>query len=330
MLQLNNNTPFAAAIALFPNEQGVDTLYTIVKATFEFYPQLVLAPQQIEPQKKDEYSGAPGESSLLTASDYHPGKAGTDIVMTGSACAPDQQEISQLDISLQIGRLCKTIRVFGERYWERGRPTPAQSFSQMPLTYENAFGGRLLLDGQLHQLDARNPVGLGFTGDLAAAEVEGWLLPHLENPQQLIFRVGSAPEPACFAPIAPHWMPRMLFAGTYDEEWQRNRAPYLPRDYSPQFMNSAPADQIYPDFLRGSEPVVIEGMHPIGRLDFCLPAIRLINRVHSVAGEATTPFVLETVHLQPNQLQLSMVWRAAYQCGRHFSRVKHVNVHMGR
>ena len=34
MLQLKNNTPFQSSIFVFPNEQGIDTLYVVVKATF--------------------------------------------------------------------------------------------------------------------------------------------------------------------------------------------------------------------------------------------------------------------------------------------------------
>ena len=46
MLQLNNLTPFAADIATFPNEQGIDSLYVIVKATFIMGEPLCLADQQ--------------------------------------------------------------------------------------------------------------------------------------------------------------------------------------------------------------------------------------------------------------------------------------------
>ena len=34
MLQLKNETPFAAAINLFPDPEGIDTLYVTLKATF--------------------------------------------------------------------------------------------------------------------------------------------------------------------------------------------------------------------------------------------------------------------------------------------------------
>ena len=35
MLQVRNETPFEPGIFLFPDAQGVDTLYVVVKATFE-------------------------------------------------------------------------------------------------------------------------------------------------------------------------------------------------------------------------------------------------------------------------------------------------------
>lgn len=330
MLQLKNDTPFAAAIAVFPNEHGIDTLYTIVKATFIFFPRLSLAPQQAEPQKKDEYSGEPSESSLMIASDYHTGKAGTDIVMTGSACNLDMQEVNQMDVSLEVAGRRKTIRVFGDRTWEHGRATRAKPFTQMPLTYERAFGGTLMVDGQLHQHEERNPVGLGFCGDLTAADVECWSLPNLENPKQLIHLPDTRPAPACFAPVAPYWHPRANFAGTYDEHWQHNRAPYLPEDYQPRFMNMAPEDQIFREFLRGGEPVSIVGMHPMGELHFQLPKVELVNRLQMQSRELKASFDLETVHVYPNQLQLSMVWRSAFPCGRHSRTIRQVSVHMSR
>ena len=84
MLQLKNNTPFSAAIALFPNEQGIETLYTIVKASFRIGQQWTLMDEQAPPQQEDIFWGEPGESSLRLPSDYHPGKAATDVIMIGA------------------------------------------------------------------------------------------------------------------------------------------------------------------------------------------------------------------------------------------------------
>ena len=101
MLQLKNNTPFSAAFTLFPNEQGVDTLYSIVKATFKIGQQWTLVEKQLEPQKEDIFWGEPGKSSLCLASDYHTGKATSDIIMTGAACAPEKQQVRQMGVNCQ-------------------------------------------------------------------------------------------------------------------------------------------------------------------------------------------------------------------------------------
>lgn len=295
-----------------------------------FFPRLSLVPQQVEPQQKDEYWGEPGESSLAIASDYHTGKAGTDFVITGSACSHDMQEVSQMDVSLDVAGLHKTIRVFGDRVWERGRPTHPQPFTQMPLTYERAFGGTLLVDGQVHRYEEANPVGVGFCADLTETDVEGWPLPNMEYPNYLMDRHNARVPPAGFAPVAPYWHPRTAFSGTYDEYWQRHRAPYLPEDYQPRFMNMAPEDQIFPEFLRGGEPVSILGMHSMGELNFQLPKVELVNRVQMQSRELKASFDLETVHVYPNQLQLSMVWRSAFPCGRHSRTIRQISVNMSR
>lgn len=330
MLQLKNHTPFAADMVLFPDARGVDTLYMVVKATFTCGSPLSLAAEQPAPQKKDVFTGETGLSSLLRAGDFHTGKSATDILMTGSAFSPDAKSVHQMDVILKVAEREKTLRVIGDREWRQGRMSPPKPFVEMPLVYERAFGGTLLLHGALHQQEERNPVGLGFTGDLAPQEVDTWPLPNLEYPRQLIGRWGDRPTPAGFGPIAGHWQPRLAFAGTYDEHWQQTRAPFLPEDYSPRFMNAAPEDQIYPGFLQGGEPVFIRGMHPDGDLHFDLPRIHLTGRL-SIGGRVEyTEFLLETLLLEPNQRQFSLVWRSAYSCDKHALKITQIDIALAR
>lgn len=330
MLQLKNNTPFAAAFTLFPNEQGVDTLYTMVKATFKIGQQWTLVEKQLEPQKEDVFWGEPGQSSLRFASDFHTGKASTDILMTGSACAPENQSVRQMDVSLSVGSVSKKIRVFGDRQWNQGLITSPQPFTVMPLVYERAFGGVDIVEDQVRSAEARNPVGTGFAGKKSQSEMNGIALPNLECPDQLIQYHDDLPVPACFGPIAPHWQPRAASAGTYDELWQTTRAPYLPEDYHPRFMNVAHPDLICANFLKGGEAVKITGMHPLGELNFNLPILKLRNKIHMEDSEISFDFTLETVLLDPNQLQLSMVWRSAFACDKKALKVKQVTVSMMR
>lgn len=330
MLQLKNNTPFSAAFALFPNEQGVDSLYTIVKATFNIGLQWTLSKDQPPPQQVDKYWGEPTDSSVQFASDYHTGKAASDILMIGSACAPEQHQARQLDVKLQVGLVSKIVRVFGDRFWQQGRITVPEHFSTMPLVYERAFGGKDMVREQVRSAEARNPVGCGYAGKKNQAEMEGQPLPNLECPHQLIQYVEDTPIPACFAPIAGGWQPRASYAGTYDDLWQQHRAPYLPEDYDPRFMNVAHPDLIYPGFLQGGEAVNIQGMHPKGEISFSLPQVKLSNKVLIEDKEYSSGFNLETLILDPNNLQLSLVWRSAFSCDKKTIKVKQITVSLSR
>jgi len=330
MLQLKNHTPFSAAFALFPNAQGIDTLYTIVKATFQIGPQWTLAEKQSEPQQADKYWDEPETSSLRFASDYHIGKAGTDILMSGYACAPKEHPVRSLDVHLSVGSVSKTLRVFGDRYWNRGLITNPDTFTKMPLVYERAFGGKDIHNGILRSNEARNPVGFGYAGEKSVLEMDGVPLPNIECPHELINHYTDCPTPAGFAPLSPSWLPRAQYAGTYDDQWQQNRAPYLPDDFNPLFLNVAHPDLIYPGFLQGGEAVIINGMHPMGSLKFELPYVKLRNKLTVAGVEESRDFMLETLALDPNQLQLSLTWRSAYECDKKALKISQIFVSLTR
>ena len=330
MLQLKNHTPFSAAFALFPNAQGIDTLYTMVKATFKIGPQWTLAENQSEPQQADVYWDKPENSSLRFASDYHIGKAGTDILMSGYAYAPQEQPVRVLDVNLSVGSLSKTLRVFGDRYWNRGLITHPEPFTKMPLVYERAFGGADIHNGIVRSNDERNPTGCGYAGERSVLDMDGVPLPNIECPHELISRHNDRPNLAGFAPVSPSWSTRAQYAGTYDEEWQHQRAPYLPDDFNPLFLNAAHPDLIYPGFLQGDEAVSIQGMHPKGVLNFNLPYVKLRNKLTVAGVEKTCDFVLETLSLDPNQLQLSLTWRSAYECDKQALKISQIFVSLTR
>lgn len=327
MLQLQNHTRFAADLGLLPNEAGIDTLYLIVKASFNIAgPNFTLADEQTPPQAADVYWTEPGKSSIKYASDLHIGKPATDIVMLGHACAPDQREVTQLDVGLTVGQVSKTVRVFGDRQWQDGRMTSPTVFKTMPLVYERAYGGVQITNGQLTSAETRNPVGRGFAGTRKPEEMNGVPLPNLEDPKQLIRDIQDQPTPAAFGFCAPNWQPRASFAGTYDDAWQKTRAPYLPADFDKRFFNMAHPDLVYPGYLEGGEPVTITHMHPDGVLQFDLPRVHLIARV-GVARRVEQPgFHLETLVLEPNLKKLSLVWRAALACDKKALKIGDVQI----
>lgn len=330
MLQLQNNTPFAASMALFPDEEAVDTLYVIVKAGFDVSDKLILADEQPPPLAADEYWSEPGKSSLKRATDFHIGKPATDIIMQGHACAPNKQEVTQLDVQLSVGHLDKSVRIYGNRQWRNGQMTRPTVFKTMPMVYEKAYGGVHFVDGKLKEAEARNPVGRGFAGSRKADEMDGVPLPNLEDPNNLIRSPEDQPVPACFAACAPNWLPRAGYAGTYDEIWQTTRAPYLPQDFDKRFLNVAHPDLIYPGFLQGGEPVRITNMHPSGELKFEVPRVSLLARVLVAGKEETPDFHLETLMLEPNQMKVSLLWRAAVRCDKKALKISEVIISMRR
>ncbi len=332
MLQLKNHTPFEAAIALFPDEKAIDTLYIMVKATFSIGEKVEVAQEQIPIVEADEYWGEPDQSSLKSASEYHLMKPGTDIVMVGAACAPDKNSVQMLDVMLRVGHYQKTARVFGERQWNKGmaglnisNPAP---FKSMPLVYERAYGGIHKPENENKPVlyEARNPVGIGFLGDQKPKALKGTLLPNVEDPAQLIKKPGDQPVPAGFSFIAPSWEPRIQYGGTYDEQWTKKRAPYLPEDFDPRFFNTAATGLVCETPLNGGEPVMITNMSPDGPFNFSLPQVEFDMDVRIDGNKQQTPLNLETVFLEPNEKKLCLMWRAFVPCDKKALKVEEIHI----
>lgn len=276
MLQVKNDTPFAAQISVLPDLAGIDTVYVVVKATFELgLGRPRVAEQQIPMVPADVHWGEPSRSSIRYAGETHLQKPATDIVMVGDGFAPGGRPVPYFGVSLMVGRLRKLVQVYGDRVWTEGvlglqasSPVPT---ARVPLTYERAFGGRHDLDDGRFVAETRNPIGTGFRGKRRDREMHGIRLPNLEDPRHPIKSASDRPPPACFGHVAPSWQPRSSFAGTYDEAWQVKRAPYFPEDLDPRFFQTAPPDQVYVGHLGGGEPVQIANASPRGFEQFALP-----------------------------------------------------------
>jgi hypothetical protein len=331
VLQLKNRTPFKATILPLPDTDGIDTVYTVVKGTFTFARELTIAEEQLPVTLADEHYGEPGASSIRRPSDVCLGKPGTDVLLLGSAWAPGGRPVWQSDVSLRVGPLSKTVRVSGDRAWESGSGGSVMSwvapFERMPLVWERAFGGSDETDkGPV--VDARNPVGCGFRAPHGSRPVHGLRLPNLEDPTAPISSPGSAPAPACFAPVGPHWQPRRSFAGTYDEAWQKQRAPYLPADFDTRFFQIAPAGLAAPTHLQGGEWVDVRGATPDGVLQFQLPVTRVRVNYRVDGGSEARPARLYTVIIEPDAGRVVLVWHAALLCDKKVLKVREIEVTM--
>lgn len=333
MLQLKNQTPFKASLMLLPDRSGVDCVVTVVKATFAIGDSLEVASDQVDLVLADQYFGEPATTSVRVPSDVSIEKAGTDVLVLGHAWSPDGALAWQMDASVKVGPLTKSIRIFGDRVWESSgsvaRISWVAPFSRMPLVWERSFGGTDVTErGPI--AESRNPAGIGFRVPNGAKPLNGLPLPNIEAPDALIGAWTDTPMPACFAPVAPHWMPRRSFAGTYDEDWENNRSPFLPVDFDPQFCQVAPLGLSAIPHLHGGEIAELRGLTPDGMLRFTLPSLT-VGIVHRLdRGVELRPARLDTVVIEPDAKRLVAVWRAVYQCDKRVRRVREVEIDVRR
>jgi len=320
MWSITNNTPFAAERAWVRDKNGAEVWLVAVRGTFLIGPDgtMQLAEEQSEVCLPPKYRGDPAETSLLYESDLVHKKLSTDVLLDGHAYAPEGTPTTQVDVTLKVANIDKTVRVIGDRVWQGtklglvlSKPEP---FTKMPLIYERAFGGtdQLAKNPEDHDWERRNPVGVGFAKQ--KAHLVGKPAPNLEDPSALINHWKSRPKPIGFGPIAGHWTPRIDYAGTYDEKWEKNTQPLLPEDFDERFHQSAPEDQQVP-FLKGGELVELCNLTPDGILRFRLPRVTLgFETVFDNADNERHRSFLHTVLLEPDVPQVTMVWHTHLPC----------------
>ena len=341
-MQLDNQTDFAAQIVPLTDKDVRPVAVVVVKATYEMQASgpLSLADEQAPIQMSDEFLGEPGESSVRYESDLAFFKPSTEFVLVGIAYAPEDKPIDSLLVSLRVGPVSKTLRVIGDRRWERrltGRVKPSHPgpFHSMPLTYERAFGGK----DRTHPKESkrgwepRNPVGTGFRTNRRA--LIDHPLPNLEEPVSPIRRWKDRPPPASFAFIGRHWTPRGAFAGTYDAKWEAERAPLLPADFDDRYFQAAHPDLTASPHLEGNERVEIinatpPALSPNARLDFDLPGVHVEASAFFRDEEQTANCLLDTVVLCPDEQTLHLVWRTHFHCPRSFNLLEGVEIRSDR
>lgn len=320
MWLLSNNTPFAAERTWVRDQNGAEVWIVAVKGSFVIRPdsQQVLDSEQKEISRVPEFTGDPGCSSLICESDLVHTKSRMDVLLYGHAYCRGGRPATKVDIRLKVANVDKTLRVFGDRKIKRSafgvsltRPKP---FTQMPILYERAFGGTDLRDEnpKRHRWEPRNPVGVGF--GVRKKHIVGTPAPNIEVPGSP-YRDWRKGEPAGFGAIARHWLPRVAYAGTYDDVWEKTKNPLLPSDFDERFYQCAPEDQQVDGFLNGGEVVELYNMTPEGYLSFPLPKVTLGMTTRFYDG---TPIAhnadLHTLIVRPDQRSFQLVWHSKLPC----------------
>jgi len=347
MLQTRNHTPFEAMMVPLPDQNGIDSVVTMIKGTFKFSNNKVsIAPLQKKIRLTDVFYGDPQTTSIKYASDISLPKIATDVVVTGSAYAPKGEPYYEFPVSLSLKRekhgkeeilVEKVLQIFGDREWEGIKPVITKSktkpLTKMPLIYENAYGGTVFnpKDSTEYQNEPRNPVGKGFYYKKWLPKSDSPELPNIEDPDNLITKYGKQPEriqPAGFGYIAPHWQQRVQYAGTYDDNWKKTRAPYLAKDFSPKFLNTAHPDLIMKGYLKGGEVVSLQGLHPDGDFTFTLPTIKIRVEYYIDGKTILNVAPIDTLFFEPDENELTYIWRSSETCDKKTLKVAKAEVHV--
>ena len=315
-MELINHSPYTAGIVVDMDRDGADTLVLVVKATFDIMPDgdLKLSSEQRDIEWADVYAGEPGASSVLYESDTTWGRTGTDIALIGHAY-PQRIGDRQVDVMLRVGQLEKSARVFGDRHWQKmlasvGMSAP-EPFERIPLLWERSFGGVDLTpaDPKHHNQEPRNPVGRGFRAKYSQIALDGMPLPNVEDPRHLISGPTNHPPPIGFGFVAKSWAPRVGFAGTYDDAWQKARAPLLPDDYNPRFSVAASEGLWAANGLYGGEVVDLVQLTPNGPLRFALPKVNVLGSYLAKVPPTDLDMRLVVVFIDADRMTLTLLWQ---------------------
>ncbi|MBL8749296.1 MAG: DUF2169 domain-containing protein [Planctomycetes bacterium] len=313
---VDNRTPFVFAPVFVADEDGRPVVTTLVKATIAITaggPRLATKQEPVDFAGK--HVGEPGQSSVLREPEVAFTKPGTDCVLQGHATSP--RPAAQVDVGFRIGDLLKIARVTGDRRFEPGllgaRISPPVPFTRLPLVWERAFGGwdRTPEKEEHWQCEPQNPVGVGFVAKKGKAQ-PGAPLPNIEDPRDLLTSQAGRTTPVGFGFTGHHWHPRAKFGGTFDEAWEKERAPRLPKDFDRRFFLAAAPGLSTARHLRGDEPIVVIGATAEGRWEFSLPGIHAPRCTVALRQGARQDLAtaLDTVIVDADAKQVVLLWRA--------------------
>lgn len=325
-MELINATRMVAGYSMALDPGGREQLVVVIKGTFRLpLPEepeghFALADEQVPLVMADTFTGAPGASAPMHEVDFAPRKPACDILLLGSAHAPQGRPTTRTEVGLRLGDWRKAFAVLGPRRWEAGLAGVDASapgvFVRQPISYDVAFGGvdARHKDPAEHAAFMANPVGRGFHKHLRADWVDGQPLPNTEEIGRGVSEPGGDYRPMAFGPVGRGWSMRAPFAGTYDDAWLADHFPFLPPDFDERYYQAAPPDQQLPldMFRRGPVPVLLANLTPQGLTRFTIPHFEAPVHVFPKRGarEACNAS-LDTVLIEPDAQRFTLTWRMA-------------------
>ena len=319
-MELINATRMTAGYNMGLEPSGRELLVVVVKGTFVLPKpgeQVRLADEQLPLIMADTFTGEPGFSAPVHEIDFAPRKHACDVLLTGHARALEGRQVTRLRAGLRVGPIEKVFDIVGDRVWQAGvtgisasAPLP---FTEMPISYDRAFGGtdRHSEDEREHDAYLPNPVGRGWHKHLKNAWVDGSPLPNTEEVGRAVTSPRDKCTPMALGPLGRGWPRRARFAGTYDQQWLDDVFPFLPKDFDERYYQAAPEDQQVA-LPKGPMEVLLSGFTADGARQFVLPHFEAPVHVFPKRGEREDHVAtLDTIVFEPDLERFTMSWRVA-------------------
>jgi len=318
-----NESKVAAGWTMGFERDGRELIVVAIKATFVIPhdgDEPRLADEQTKLTEADEFTAEPGLSAPRYESDYAHRKPYCDVIVNGSAYAPGGRPTHEVVVGVKVGSMVKGFNVTGNRVWRSGivgvSASEPELFQVIPISYDNAFGGIDVGSGDPQNVRTyrANPVGKGYSHH--KKDLDGKPLPNTEEVRRPIANPSGAYQPMSFGSIGRNWLPRAGFAGTYDDKWLENRAPFWPDDFDDRYFQATTPDQqiAYP---MGGEDVLLRNLTPDGHVHFKLPTMSMSVLFIPYRGRPQAiDAKIDTMLIQPDLGRIALTWRAAYSLRR--------------
>lgn len=334
-MSVDNRTPFPALAFRQFTLDGDLAGIVVARGTFKLADggPLQIAEDQYPLVMSDTYEGDPHLTPQLACTDLAPFKPGTDVTFQGATFPPDGKPAHSWTCGLKVGPVSKRLRVHGPRVWRahthktwRGlidrtkedaldhwELTEGEPIEYLPLDWRSALGGED--NGETDPALLQNPLGRGLVDPQSYLDQREWAAPQIEDEAYPIRQIGDRPAPASLGPLSPFWKDRAGRAGTYDEDWIKNRHPLLPQDFDYRFWQAAHPDLVAEPWLQGDEDFELDGLLP-GRPLFkgTLPQIGLYLEIDQPSSKSEGWMVLDGVHfdMRPGIGRVFLTWRCNF------------------
>jgi hypothetical protein len=328
-----NESEVPAGWTLGFEPDGAELLVVAIKATFSIPAdgqEANLADEQAKLIEADEFSGEPGLTAPVLETDYAHRKPMCDVILNGSAYAPNGRPSKRIEVALKVGPMQKSFNAVGARVWQSTAAlisaSEAEAAVVIPISYGHAFGGIDAGDGESDSIRTylQNPVGLGYSH--YKRELDGKPMPTTEEIGRPITDPNGMYTPKSFGYVGRSWQARAAFAGTYDQKWLESQAPFWPDDFDYRYFQGAALDQQIPH-LSGGEEVHLQNLTPNGAVRFKVPtrAMPVLLIPYSGAPQEEQG-VIDTLLIEPDKARFSLTWRVSHRLRKNCFELRQVIV----